>query len=246
MLFALSAASLLLDGLEQLTSPQSSSSTSSNGQNATPFDPLAGIGGSTTSGTAAPGSGGTQISPQTMSALIDAQSKSGTSTTASLDPSQALQDLFSQIDANGDGQITKSEFENALGAGGTNTAMADDVFNKLDTNGDGTVNLDELKSALQGTDASSSTSGSNSDPLLQALDASSSSVTNSDGSTSTTITYADGSTVTMTTPAAPTNSSSSSSASNSAALSYNFIEKMIQQQAQALSLQAGSSLSIAA
>ena len=59
-----------------------------------------------------------------------------------------MQDLFSQIDTNGDGQITKSEFENALGAGGTNLAQADDVFNKLDTNGDGTVSLSELSSEI--------------------------------------------------------------------------------------------------
>ena len=68
----------------------------------------------------------------------------------STDPASALQNLFSQIDANGDGQITKSEFENALGAGGTNLAAADDVFSQLDTNGDGTVSLSEMKSALQG------------------------------------------------------------------------------------------------
>ena len=66
-------------------------------------------------------------------------------TSASADPSSALQDLFSQLDANGDGQISKSEFENALGAGGTNLAQADDVFNKLDTNGDGSVSLDECR-----------------------------------------------------------------------------------------------------
>ena len=64
--------------------------------------------------------------------------------------SDPLQDLFSQIDGNGDGQISKSEFENALGAGGTNMAQADNVFSKLDKNGDGNVSLDELKSALQG------------------------------------------------------------------------------------------------
>ena len=44
----------------------------------------------------------------------------------------------------------RSEFENALGAGGTNLAAADDVFGKLDANGDGSVSLDEMKSALQG------------------------------------------------------------------------------------------------
>jgi Ca2+-binding EF-hand superfamily protein len=90
-----------------------------------------------------------------MSALIAAQSQTtaadATSTgTAPESPSAALQDLFSQIDGNGDGQISKQEFENALGAGGTNVAQADDVFGKLDKNGDGSVSLDELKSALQG------------------------------------------------------------------------------------------------
>ena len=64
--------------------------------------------------------------------------------------SDALQDLFSQIDGDGDGKISKSEFENALGAGGTNLAQADDVFGKLDKNGDGSVSLDEMTSALQG------------------------------------------------------------------------------------------------
>ena len=87
-----------------------------------------------------------------MSALLAAQGQSSTgpTTQASTGPSSALQDLFSQIDANGDGAISKTEFENALGAGGTNLAQADDVFNKLDTNGDGSVSLGELKSALQG------------------------------------------------------------------------------------------------
>src|SRR5205807_9520666 len=95
-------------------------------------------------------SGFSQISPQTMSALIAAQSQSGATSSASSSPSAALKDLFSQIDADGDGKISKSEFENALGAGGTNLAQADDVFNKLDANGDGTVSLDELSKALKG------------------------------------------------------------------------------------------------
>jgi Ca2+-binding EF-hand superfamily protein len=85
-----------------------------------------------------------------MSALIAAQSQSGATASAFTDPSSALKDLFSQIDADGDGKITQSEFENALGAGGTNLAQADDVFNKLDTNGDGTVSSDELSKALKG------------------------------------------------------------------------------------------------
>ena len=99
-------------------------------------------------------SGAPQISPATMSALLAAQSQASASaplaSASSTSQSDALQDLFSQIDANGDGQITKSEFENALGAGGTNIAQADDVFSKLDTNGDGSVSLGEMSAALKG------------------------------------------------------------------------------------------------
>jgi Ca2+-binding EF-hand superfamily protein len=69
-----------------------------------------------------------------MSALLAAQSQSsaGSATTAPIGRSEALKHLFSHFDTNGDGQISKSEFESALGAGGTNTAQADDVFSKLD------------------------------------------------------------------------------------------------------------------
>jgi hypothetical protein len=271
MLLALGAASTVWDALQSLTSSSKASSaeTVSPGQTATnPFD----IDGSTAASPGgAPGtgaSGASQISPQTMSALIAAQSQSGATNTAPTDPSQALQDLFSQIDANGDGGITKQEFENALGAGGTNVAAADDVFNKLDTNGDGTVSLDELKQALQGaghhghhhmhaggaggageagasdgTDSTDPTSSS--DPLLAALaGASSNSVTNADGSTTTSITYADGSKVSLTTPAA--SGSSTSSASSSATSAYNLIEQMIQREAQALSASISGAVSVSA
>ena len=78
-------------------------------------------------------------------------------------------------------------------------------------------------------ESSSSDDGSNSDPFSQALQgASSTSVTNSDGSVTTSLTYADGSKVTMT-------SAAGKSSSTSAASSYNFIEQMIQRQAQAIS-----------
>lgn len=258
MLLALGAAGSLLDALSSLTSPQSSSgatSTSPSQGTANPFEVGAGAQGQVTAGFSA-GSTGATISPQTMSALIQAQSQSGSTNTAPADPSAALQDLFSQIDGNGDGSITRQEFENALGAGGTNIAAADDVFSKLDTNGDGGVSLDELKSALQGTGhhgghhhdmhaggaSGSSGADGSSDPLMQALaGASTSSVTNSDGSTTTSITYADGSKVTMTTPAAST---SSGSGSSSATSSYNWIEQMIQREARSLSASLSTSLSV--
>jgi hypothetical protein len=51
------------------------------------------------------------------------------------------------------------------------------------------------------------------------------------------LTYADGSTVTMTKPAA-------SSASTAATSSYNFLEQLIQRQANAVAAQASSSLSL--
>jgi hypothetical protein len=193
MLFALGAVSTAFGAVQSLASAATSSTQSSSG-----FEiPGAAQASPNSAGTTGFTGGGSQISPATMEALLAAQSQSTTSastsasaSSASTSPADALQDLFSQIDANGDGSITKSEFENALGAGGTNTAAADDVFSKLDSNGDGSVSLDELSSALKGAAgkgghhghhhvASSGTSADggtdpSSDPLLQALDASSS------------------------------------------------------------------------
>jgi len=281
MLLALGAASSAIDALQSLTSSKSTSpQTTGFAQSpTTPFDTTS---SQAQTGSPPPVTGGaafTQISPATMSALIAAQGQaSGTSATstsstststasASTDPSSALKDLFSQIDSNGDGQISKSEFESALGAGGTNLTQADNVFNKLDANGDGSVSLDEMSKALQGSHGKgghhhhvadsdgnsggstsgttgSSAGGSNSDALLQALSgASSTSVSNSDGSTTTSVTYADGSKVTMTSPAASTTSSGGTS-SSSATSSYNMIEQMIQREAQAISSGATASLSM--
>lgn len=207
MLFALGAASSLLDSLQALTTSKSSSTTTSAGTGqaaSNPFDLSANTqaSGNTAASVFSPQTSNfSAISPQTMSALLDAQSQSGTTNAAPTNPSDALQDLFSQIDGNGDGSITKSEFESALGAGGTNTAAADKVFGELDANGNGSVSLDELKSALQGaghhhgghhhaggssgsgdsTSADGSTDPS-ADPLLQALAANSTSGTSTTSS----------------------------------------------------------------
>jgi Ca2+-binding protein (EF-Hand superfamily) len=271
MLLALGAVSSAMDALQSLTSSKSTSpqTTGFTQSSTNPFDITSGQAPTGSQPQVTGGAGFTQISPATMSALIAAQGQasgasttSTSTTTASTDPSSALKDLFSQIDSNGDGQISKTEFENALGAGGTNIAQADNVFNKLDANGDGSVSLDEMSKALQGshgkgghhhhhvadsTGSASGTSGSggsSSDALLQALNgASSTSVTNSDGSTTTSVTYADGSKVTMTAPAASTTSSSGTS-SSSATSSYNMIEQMIQREAQAISSGATASLSM--
>jgi Ca2+-binding EF-hand superfamily protein len=256
MLAALGAVSSVLDALQTLASSKSSSSSAGQ-QPAGPFDVTENATGSAGATSPQPSSGFSQISPQTMSALIAAQGEAGTNA-APANPSDALKDLFSQIDADADGSITKTEFENALGAGGTNTTAAGKVFGELDTNGDGSVSLDEMKSALQGAGghhghghhmhahAAGGSGGSDgsdpgSDPLLQALSgASSTSVSNSDGSTTTSITYADGSKVSLTTPAASTTSSANSGATSS----YNLIEQFIQREAQALSASAAASLSM--
>jgi hypothetical protein len=258
MLLALGAASSVLDALQSLTSSKSSSAKTTGFTQDPPnpfdFSGSAPASGSSTSGSSAPASGpsaGSQISPATMSALLDAQSQSSTGATATSSTSQSdpLKDLFSQIDTNGDGQLSKSEFENALGAGGTNIAQADDVFSKLDKDGNGNVSLDEMSSALKGkghqhhhhaaAGDSSGADGSATDPLLQALQgASSTSTTNSDGSTTTSLTYADGSKVTMTSAAA--------AASSAATSSYNFIEQMIQREAKTISASSTASLSVSA
>jgi hypothetical protein len=252
MLLALGAVSSALDALQSLTSSKSSSpqSTGFSQGSASPFDFSASSPASASS-TPLPWSGAaSQLSPATMSALLAAQGQSSTGSIASAPTSQsdALKHLFSQLDADNDGQISKSEFENALGAGGTNIAQADAVFSKLDKNGNGSVSLDEMSSALKGSGhrhhhaagGTTGADGSSSDPLLQALQgASSTSVTNSDGSTTTSVTYADGSKVTMTSPAATTSSSTATS-------SYNFIEQMITREAQAISSAATASLSVSA
>ena len=265
MLLALGAASSALDILKSLTSPKSSSpkATGLSQDPANPFDlsgsASASASTSTSSSSGRKMTGGSmsaltasqnppKISPAMMSALLAAQDQSSTGATYSASNSRtdALKDLFSQLDADGDGQISKSEFEDALGAGGTNLAKADDVFGKLDKDGNGTVSLDEMSSALNGAGkghshrhaAGGSGDSTSAGSLQQALQgASSTSVTNGDGSITTSLTYADGSKVTMT---------SAAGASSAATSSYNFIEQMIAREAKAISAASTASLSVSA
>ena len=86
MMLALGAAGSLIDALQSLTSSKSPSATTSTSHSqaaANPFD----LGGSTqtqgTTGFSAGGIGGPSISPRTMSALIQAQSHSGATSTTS-------------------------------------------------------------------------------------------------------------------------------------------------------------------
>jgi hypothetical protein len=245
MFLAFGAASSAIDSLFGLVSPKQTQSAGS-GQDQPNLFAFQADAATNSQGTGAgPAAGGSaHISSETMSALLAAQSQSGT-TFQPTSREEALKDLFSKIDADGDGKITKSEFEDALGAGGTNLAKADDVFGKLDKDGDSSVSLDELSSALKGGrgrhghhHVAGGNDDESNDPLLQALQgATGSTITNADGSTTTSLTYADGSTVTMTRPA-------TSSTSTTATSSYNFLERLIQRQANAIAAQTSSSLSL--
>ena len=80
-----------------------------------------------------------------MAALISLQGQSANGVTAQ-SPSQ----LFSKLDSDGDGSISKSEFESALGGAGVDTSSADALFAKLDANGDGSISQSELAKAKHG------------------------------------------------------------------------------------------------
>lgn len=170
---------------------------------------------------------------------------------------------FSQLDTDGDGQISKTEFEQALGAVGVDTQSADALFGKLDANSDGNVSAGELNKAHgrghhhhHHADITGPTQGSDLQQgglssLLSSSDitgATTQIATNPDGSTTTTISYADGTSVSMTTPAAPQNNASSNNDPNSGpggssgSSSNNLIEQLIKLQSQ-LVTQAASALS---
>jgi hypothetical protein len=178
------------------------------------------------------------LSPNTMASLISMQGQSS-------DPNSPLsakvQSLFSKMDTNSDGQVSKSEFENMFGAG-ADKSKVDGLFNALDSNGDGAVSETELMSAAQtaqahhhhGHGGGDATGGGLSD-LLSASGGTSQTATNADGSSTTTISYSDGSKVTMTT-AASASSGNGSGTQNSATgkNSKNILEQLIQYQSQML------------
>ena len=231
----------MIASLQALTSGLNSSQGADD--DASPFNvaPQAGAPASM----AGAGCGAPSMTPGTMDALFAAQSQ----TSAASGSSSLASQLFSLLDTNGDGSISKSEFEATLGQNG-NTAPADSLFAKLDPNGDGSVDPSELASALQpngtkghhrhphmgGGETGGASSAGGADDLLGAGNTGQT-VTNSDGSTTTTLSYADGSQITMTKPAAA--SAGSSAAAN------NFLERIIQHQAQLLATQtAGQSVAM--
>jgi hypothetical protein len=183
----------------------------SGGQSNNP-DPL--VAAATSDNGSATSSGAPQFSPDVMQALMSVQGNQAGA------GGSKLEQLLGKFDTNGDGQISQSEFETAIGPG-ADKAKVDELFKKLDANGDGAVSQDELKAAVQkvhgghhhhhaeGAGEQGGAGGSGGSDPLQALlssagadGATSQSATNADGSSTTTITYADGTKVAMTTPAA--------------------------------------------
>ncbi len=229
------------------------SSGTSGAANANPLSTLLGewSGSDATTGSPPPavastgttgGPSSTSLDPGTMAALLALQDQSATGTQG---PSQ----LFSELDTNGDGQISQSEFETALGNDGVDKSSADALFAKLDSNGDGSISQSELASAQHaaghhhhhhmhaggGGQADATSGQSTIDALLSSASASGAqtqSTTNSDGSTTTTISYADGSTVEMTTPASSASGSGSAGSGATGQNAGNLIEQLIQLQAQ--------------
>jgi hypothetical protein len=184
----------------------------------------------------------------TMAALIALQ---GQNTTGA----GGAQSLFGKLDSDGDGAVSKSEFEGALGQSGVDTSSADALFGKLDQNGDGSIDQGELTSATKrghGHHHHHMNADGDQGGFASLLDSTSASgaktqtATNADGSSTTTISYADGSTVTLTTPAAPTGGASTDSGSSTQAAAksggINLIEQLIKMQAQ-LGSQQGTTVS---
>lgn len=149
--------------------------------------------------------GGPSFSPDAMSSLISTQEGSGP------------QSLFSQMDTDGDGQVSQKEFENVFGAN-ADTSKVDGLFKALDSNGDGSIGQSEFASAVKGShshhvghgqQAQGGGGGGGSggaDDLLSGADATGAktqTVTAADGSTTTTVSYADGTSTVTTTPATP-------------------------------------------
>jgi EF-hand domain pair len=215
---------------------------------------------------AAGGSGVGTLSPfnhDTMMALMSAQEQP-----SSGNPfvTARAQSLFSQLDVNSDGQVSKSEFESVFGSN-ADMSKVDGLFNAIDGNGDSSVGLDELTSAAQASHAhhhghhhhggGGQGIGQTIDALLTsgAQGANVESASNADGSSTTTISYADGSKVALTTPsssgdsggdsALPVSGGTNSGNTNSGNSNYaSLLEQLIRLQTQMLSVSSGQSLAI--
>jgi len=66
-----------------------------------------------------------------------------------LNPSQLAKDLMASADSNGDGKISKSEFESLMkNSGKSDTSTIDNLFSMLDSNANGSVSKQETTDAI--------------------------------------------------------------------------------------------------
>ena len=213
------------------------------------------------SGTSSPpvsGGPALPLSPSTLAALISLQgqqsSKSG---------GDGLSSLFGKFDTDGDGQVSKSEFESASG-GDADVSEVKALFGEIDDDGDGAISKNELGSAIQQAhtrDGGAGPGGQLADLLSSkdAAGATSQTTTNDDGSATTTITYADGTTITMMSPAKSSDAASGETdngdgdtsqgqngvSDNGPGNAASLLERLIKLQAQVLTQAAQTALKLA-
>ena len=241
MFMAVGAASSALSYLQSLLAQGTAGTGAANTDELSSL--LGGLSGTGSDGDTAKSPAGTtgsappapSFDPGTMAALLSLQDQSANG-------AQGPSSLFTKLDADGDGQVSKSEFETALGNAGVDQTSADALFDKLDANGDGSIDQSELAKARHGghhrhMHAGGASSQGGLASLLSGADvsgATTQTTSNADGSSTTTITYADGSKVEMTSPATTSDSGNSGNSGTSGQTNANLIERLIQMQAQLL------------
>lgn len=227
--------------LQALQQQQQSSGTqgSSGASSSQSFDPFAGLGEAMDAGQGG-GMPCPPLSTDTISAMIDAQEQSG----GAAGLSKYQQQIFGELDADGDGKVTGDEIKGAFGD--ENADAASYVLSKLDIDGDGSISQSEFGAGttrgpghhhhhMHGMGSGQGPQGAQAlDPLQQLLEANGASATsnaNADGSNTTTITYSDGSKVSMT---AEVPASGDTSAGNTAlnSMQQNLLEQLIKMQSQ--------------
>ena len=111
-------------------------------------------GDTTATPAAGPAPATAQLATQTLSGLLAAQQSQPPSA------SDLAKQMISALDTDGDGQLSLSEIDNALGAeSGTAGSQIASAVSQLDTNGDGKLSADELTAGLEAAKAHGSGGG---------------------------------------------------------------------------------------
>lgn len=207
-----------------------------------------------TAGATTPTNGGvtSPFSPATLSALIALQ---GQQSSPGTDPS--LASVFAKFDTDGNGQISQSEFESAIGAN-ADTGKVDALFKKIDGNGDGAISQSEFAAAAQKAHGHHHHMHGGLADILSSTDATGATTkttNNGDGSTTTTITYTDGTSIAMTTPPASSGSAAggtsagqgqtdATSSNDSSSGNQNLLAQLVQLQAEWLAQSAANTMGL--